>query len=67
LVNELEKKGITKEQAYELIAIIRDEKPNFENRTLGTRAKKWCKDIKTIGLNVLSNLIFTIMYGLPPL
>jgi len=66
LVNELQNQGITKEQANELIAILREEEPNTENRTLGTRARNWCENIKTIGLNVLSNLIFTIMYGLPP-
>ena len=67
LANKLQSQGITKEQTDELITILRKEKQNTENRTLGTEAKKWCENIKIIGFNVLSNLIFTIMYGLPPL
>jgi len=66
LVNELHNRDITKEQIDELIVILREEEQNTENRTLGTKARNWCKNIKTIGLNVLSNLIFTIIYGLPP-
>jgi hypothetical protein len=65
LVDKLLSQNITKEQANELIAILKEETQDTENRTLGTKAKSWCDSIKTVGLNVLSNLIFTAYYGLP--
>ena len=64
LVNELQKQGITKEQADELIILLRKEQPDTVNRTLGPSVKKWCNDVKTIGLGVLSNLIFRILFPL---
>jgi|GEM_PF-4166013 len=66
LKGKLEEKGITAEQVDELIQILKEEKQDAENRTLGKNATKWCEQFKTIGLNVLSNIIFTAMYGLPP-
>ena len=66
LANELQKQGITKEQVDELIKILREEEQNTENRILGTKTRNWFNNTKTIGLNILSNLIFSIMYGLPP-
>jgi hypothetical protein len=65
LVAELGKNGITKEQADELIKILREEKQDKKNQILGPKAKAWCENIKTVAINVLSNLIFTIMYTLP--
>lgn len=65
LVEELGKKGITEEQANELIKILKEEKQDEENQILGPKARKWCENIKTVALNILSNLIFQIMYNLP--
>ena len=66
LKEKLEEKAVTAVQIEELIQILKEEKQDIENRILGTRAKRWCAKFETIGLNVLSNIIFTAMYGLPP-
>jgi len=65
LVQELGKKGITEEQADELIKILREEKQDKEKQILGPRAQAWCENAKNVALNILSNLIFSIMFSLP--
>lgn len=66
LANALTKQGVTEPQVAELIDILKTEEQDTTNRTLGTKVTNWCNNIKTIGLNVLSNIIFTAYYGLPP-
>jgi hypothetical protein len=65
LKKELAEKGVSKKQADELIEILKVEELDIKNKILGPKAQKWCENVKTVTLNVLSNLIFTVMYGSP--
>lgn len=55
LMKELEKNGVTPEEAEELVEIVKAEEPNYETGTLGQKTYAWLNKITEKSLTPIGN------------